>query len=790
MIPNFALVLSFQGITLLRNMGAHWARLEHVPFDGKDPETALKALRDMAVGLDPKGAEVALILPNEQIRYAAIPDPGNDEITREVAIRADLDGATPYDVKDLTFDFVEKSGKLLVAAIANETLAEARAFAKTHGFIPVSYTAQAPEGKFEGAVYFGKVKGEIRVGARLPNAILVKPATKAARKPVQADPEQAPSKPEKSPEKQEAKEPKPKAPVKSKQDTENTTGPKVKAEKEDTKETSLPVSGFSTSRAGRAVPDPDAGTRDIATRFTPVAKAAPQKTLSARRDKTPSPEVSSKKPPKTATGNTAKPVSLKRASGSPAPTPLNQIAALRSESQVKPRGFKKQDHSKAPAGTAALKTSASTPPVLDDSHRLTIFGLRDAQQQKASTRRKMLILVSIALLLLAGLSAGAMMFLDKDIAGLWGKGNRESTPVVAALPAPASSEAPETPPAVIPESDVGIPDTAREAAPTSARGAPTPLEPAKPRLLSPEEAASAYAQSGIWQSDPGAPHEPPTDLLGDLYVASIDPIVPQFDAVALPPAQRLGRDVPFVDPGLPPQAGLVFDFDARGLVRATPQGAISPDGLRIYSGRPPVTPPARVLADTVAPQEEEGAPNQDANPLRLIRPEARPDDVIEQRERAVLGGISLNELAALRPVARPRSAQDDEAGADAPPTDQAPTASLLPLARPQNMAAIIRRSEELRPAPPRIVAPSGPTATTVARAATQRDAIDLSQITLIGIYGTETTRSALVRLPGSGNYEKVEAGDRLDGGQIRSIRQDSLIYVKNGRTITLEMPRG
>ena len=60
---------------------------------------------------------------------------------------------------------------------------------------------------------------------------------------------------------------------------------------------------------------------------------------------------------------------------------------------------------------------------------------------------------------------------------------------------------------------------------------------------------------------------------------------------------------------------------------------------------------------------------------------------------------------------------------------------------------------------------------------------------LIGVSGAPSERRALVRLP-SGRFVTVEVGDRLDGGQVAAIGESSLQYVKQGRTITLEVPAG
>jgi type IV pilus biogenesis protein PilP len=88
---------------------------------------------------------------------------------------------------------------------------------------------------------------------------------------------------------------------------------------------------------------------------------------------------------------------------------------------------------------------------------------------------------------------------------------------------------------------------------------------------------------------------------------------------------------------------------------------------------------------------------------------------------------------------------------------------------------------------PRTVAPSGPTAGSVAQAATLDNAINLREVNLIGIYGGSGDRRALIRMS-NGRYLRVTVGDRLDGGRVTAISASSLSYTKRGRPITLQVP--
>ena len=85
--------------------------------------------------------------------------------------------------------------------------------------------------------------------------------------------------------------------------------------------------------------------------------------------------------------------------------------------------------------------------------------------------------------------------------------------------------------------------------------------------------------------------------------------------------------------------------------------------------------------------------------------------------------------------------------------------------------------------------PSIPSRASVARQATEQNAINLGKVNLIGVYGSPSDRRALVRLK-SGRYVKVEVGDRVDGGRVAAIGDTELRYVKGGRNITLKLPKG
>lgn len=312
------------------------------------------------------------------------------------------------------------------------------------------------------------------------------------------------------------------------------------------------------------------------------------------------------------------------------------------------------------------------------------------------------------------------------------------------------------------------------------------------------EAVARYAATGVWESAPQVPDTPSIIGLNDLYVASIDRTDMGQDAVALPAVGGYATDLAPNAISSPAAAGTAFDLDARGLVVATAAGTLSPDGVMIFLGRPPVVPP-------VVPTRFETEPETDALRDRLagIRPRARPGDLGEQFERSQLGGLTRDELSGLRPKARPHTIKQEEEQ-DETPTAQAVAASRLPKTRPKNFVAIVRKStpdpdrgnsggpragEQVATVAPRTVTPSIPSSASVARQATLNNAINLHRVNLIGVYGTPSNRRALVRLP-SGRYKKVKVGDTVDGGRVVAIGDSELRYQKSGRNLTLKIPSG
>lgn len=660
MKPDFALSLSFEGIGLLHRSAEGWTRIKEVPLDTPDLSAALATLRAEAEALGAAPLTAKLLLPEEQIKYLHLTAPA--DISQDAAVRAALEGATPYPLDELAYDFAQSETGLNVAAVARETLHEAEAFARENGFEPVFFAATPNAQTYPGEPFFGYCQGH-------------GPAPESADDSPEAQSESAP----------------------------------------------LP-------------PEPQAAPKEL--------RAAEAVAFSSRRS-VPAEDLPSVAVP-------------------PAPRA-------------------------APA--PALKTGAQAP--------------QAGPTQTGKPRHLGLVLTAILLLFLLGIAAWASVFAGEGLSRLFG---RERAPVQTALSEPDVTDIEG--------------EEAMLAQPPQLAEPPTDT-PASPQLaapLSPREAQEKYAVTGIWVLPPDA--LPPPALRGEdeLYIASIDSGIRAQDAIALPPLalesldQTPGRQT---DPA--PQ-GQSFVIDENGLVIATPQGALSPDGHLVFAGQPPNFP-KEIPARLEGPAAVEPAVAQ-------LRPQVRPEGLALANERAVLGGMSREELAAIRPRPRPANlpqqsaalavsetlstAIEDAVAAavpQSPPTDtdldpnataQAVARSVKPKDRPKNFETIIQKAEkdeesegltEVAAVAPRTVSPAIPSRASVAKQATERNAINLRRVNLIGVYGKPSSRRALVRLS-NGRYKKVAVGDRIDGGRVSAIGDTELRYQKNGRDVTLKMPRG
>jgi hypothetical protein len=194
----------------------------------------------------------------------------------------------------------------------------------------------------------------------------------------------------------------------------------------------------------------------------------------------------------------------------------------------------------------------------------------------------------------------------------------------------------------------------------------------------------------------------------------------------------------------------------------------------------------------MAPNPAVGVNNDPA--LVGKKPLARPASVLAAGKAAQIASASLAQL-------------------DGPRSAMAVTISRLPAPRPKGLKTTIDAPQEValpnvetpaevlpeataNDAPleadnePEVVATKslGPR-TVVSKNATYKNAINLSKVNLIGVFGGQANRYALIR-QSSGRFKKVYVGDRFDGGVVAAITETELRYSKGGQMLALKMPKG
>lgn len=765
MKPNFALSLSFEGIRLLHRAAEGWRVVGDVGLDSADLNAELADLRDKAAALEPSGLSVKLIIPNDQIRYLSLETGDIPLAARREAAEAGLTGATPYSIDELAYDISADGDVTHVAAVAYETLAEARAFASEHQFNPVSSVAIPDAGAFVGEPFFGATKAETPVDRDAAAIVLelgdpvsnvppvVFPVVPAVLEPAAVEPPKPPQDPE---------------PIAAKVPPQNADIA-AKPEPVQPKPTEpTPTVGFASRRA----PDTSAPALAGASRTnspdiaTPTTAAVTAPSLPIDPD--------------------AAPLIV----DTPTPQPHPEASVEGAPAASITAGF--LSRRKADKGAAA--TTPVTPK--SEAQRMTIFGARkpDSVAIGGKPRFLGLMLMATLLVLLAGVAAWASVFMDEGLARFFGPDRSEQ---VASAPASLLPNTPTDGTAGITTASLSTGLSSEDEAVLDALRNPIAEPETDLPQLSQTELESRYAVTGIWPKAPEVPMPAALVPLEDLYVTGIDPVSPANDAVALPAPNSFATDRVPGALSAPAAAGTAFALDDRGLVIPTPDGAISPDGVVVFAGRPAAVPPKTPLRFAQTPDV-----NAEVAEIAKIRPRDRPGDLVERNERSNLGGLTRSELAEQRP--RPRPAREvplvvEKADEVQAPNPQAVVASTRPDGRPRNFARIVNRAHKAQPketeatrvasVAPRTVTPKIPTKTSVAKEATVRNAINLGRVNLIGVYGKPSSRRALVRLA-NGRYQKVKVGDRIDGGRVSAIGDSELRYKKGNRNLVLKMPTG
>lgn len=251
-----------------------------------------------------------------------------------------------------------------------------------------------------------------------------------------------------------------------------------------------------------------------------------------------------------------------------------------------------------------------------------------------------------------------------------------------ALPEPAAEPEPAAGPAAQPAEPADerlatatAPETPAEAPPATAgatgndgvgNDGGTPSAPAGDMTAATppgsDEAAVAYAATGIWTRAPDTPAEAAADRQLAAPRSPSETPVPEARASTLDQPAPLGETSPTA-PAPPPPAGVSFRLTPDGLVIPTPEGAPTPEGTIIYQGRPPVVPPDRPGA---APRAEPAAPQPQPPSL------APATDASPAAGTAATGTAATGTPAAETPAGEPApplppSQSQPQSAAEAPP---------------------------------------------------------------------------------------------------------------------------
>ncbi|MFY0690741.1 MAG: hypothetical protein JXR14_02325 [Paracoccaceae bacterium] len=785
MNSNFALDLSEDGIVLLHRATteADWSPVASVSLDSETLSSDLDALRLTAEALEGEAFTTELILPESQLLYATV----SIENDVESDVEAALVQRTPYAIEELCYDIDGTGPEVRIVAVARQTLREAEEFVAPYNLNAVAFTARPDPALFSRAPNLGTVEGALAAPA--PESGTDAPASAG---------ETPPDSPDTPP-----------------QDASPDDAQPDVAQKSAEPETTAPGSGFTTARkysnaasaetAGTSLSDVQSrialGRPDTPARPAPRKAIRPEKPSASIIVNAPNPVPVIPPPPTSA----ARPNADDPAQKPVARDPIAELAA-------------RQTTSGPPPVVLFLAFASLVAILIIGGYATGYLGGAPRQVELAAPAPDpdppALPETATSQAGLRSVDAGAPDSVTIETAA-------DPNPVNAKpeLRTPARNQdmiaAPARPAPSSTTQDAALAPRDAQKQP----GAEEALDLAASEFVGPmsaTRAATAYVATGIWQKAPELSNGARPATLDGLYVASLDPSLAFEDPPALPVSP--GRSDRLLNSiTSPPPAGTAFDLDPRGLVRPTPDGALNANGIPIIAGQPPIA----------AIQRPEGLVVEQALPvdqrLAAFKPQPRPDGLIETRERTLFGGRTRSELAAIRPETRPENSRAfNEAIANAIAEASVQSAlnsavlggltSLKPAQRPANIERLAARAARnqggtdinqaagastaalTRARGPAVARnsranPTGPISASVARAATDNNAISLGSVALVGVFGTPFNRRALVRMP-NGKFKKVSVGDRVDGGRVAAIGEAQLLYQKGGRTVTLNMPKG
>lgn len=339
------------------------------------------------------------------------------------------------------------------------------------------------------------------------------------------------------------------------------------------------------------------------------------------------------------------------------------------------------------AASAAAATAAARPAQTKPATAATtgLSGRAVAPPRKA--RHMGLILTGILLLFLALVAAWSSIFLASSddpaqpealqTASGTASGTPDAQPATDPAAAPAADQpADQSADLPTPEdealADQQDPATGSDQA-TSPVTAPAPLDPAPAAAQSAEVAPTASTPTGEQAQD-------------EIFLATMDAAPQTPDPSALPDPEARGDSLP-LSQAAPPPFGTTYQFDAEGRIKPTPEGVITPEGITLVAGKPPLLPKPRPAALAVAALAAAAAPAVEATVAAVAAETPFPSDpaLAGARPRSRPAGLVPPQSETPVPATDPAAPKPDDGAALAPATDLPP--GLRPLARPAALAA-------------------------------------------------------------------------------------------------------
>jgi Tfp pilus assembly protein PilP len=213
-------------------------------------------------------------------------------------------------------------------------------------------------------------------------------------------------------------------------------------------------------------------------------------------------------------------------------------------------------------------------------------------------------------------------------------------------------------------------------------------DPAQPEAVQTASAtpdaqpAPAAAQSAEAAPTAAAPADAQSQ--NEIFLATMDAAPETPDPSALPDPEARGDSLP-LSQAAPPPFGTTYQFDAEGRIKPTPDGVITPEGVTLVAGKPPLMPKPRPAALAAAAIAAVAAPAVDAAVAAVAAETPFPSDpaLAGARPRNRPAGLALPQSVAPATTATPNP--DD--GAALAPATALPTGP-RPLARPAALAAV------------------------------------------------------------------------------------------------------